>query len=132
MIGSLATLFRYYEQHHPVVSSGSAFRGYRDCYFDKTLKDRSGAGSPGCFSQASKRCIGARHELRSSRCCSRRFFASDTAPPSPSELKGEGEGERGKERGRGREREREQDPNVTQLDITLSRARRRPPSKSRS
>ncbi|CAE7570592.1 unnamed protein product [Symbiodinium microadriaticum] len=32
-------LVRYYEQHHAVVSSGSAFRGYRDCYFDKTLKD---------------------------------------------------------------------------------------------
>lgn len=30
-------LERYYEEDHPVVSSGSVFRGYRDCYFDKTL-----------------------------------------------------------------------------------------------
>ena len=36
---------RYYEQHHAVVSSGSAFRGYRDCYFDKTLKDTGVKGS---------------------------------------------------------------------------------------
>ena len=30
---------RYYEEDHPVVSSGSVFRGYRDCYFNKTLED---------------------------------------------------------------------------------------------
>ncbi|CAE8711556.1 unnamed protein product [Polarella glacialis] len=30
-------LARYYERDHPVVSSGSAFRGYRDCYVGKTL-----------------------------------------------------------------------------------------------
>lgn len=30
---------RYYEEDHPVVSSGSVFRGYRDCYFNKTLQD---------------------------------------------------------------------------------------------
>eukprot|EP00931_Biecheleriopsis_adriatica_P096425 TRINITY_DN7007_c0_g1_i2.p1 TRINITY_DN7007_c0_g1~~TRINITY_DN7007_c0_g1_i2.p1 ORF type:complete len:2100 (-),score=266.06 TRINITY_DN7007_c0_g1_i2:89-6388(-) len=32
-------LVRYYEQDHPVVSSGSAFRGYRDCYLNKTLQE---------------------------------------------------------------------------------------------
>ncbi|CAE8629126.1 unnamed protein product [Polarella glacialis] len=32
-----AYLERYYELDHPVVSSGSAFRGYRDCYINKTL-----------------------------------------------------------------------------------------------
>ena len=30
---------RYYEEDHPVVSSGSVFRGYRDCYYNKTLQD---------------------------------------------------------------------------------------------
>lgn len=32
---------RYYEEDHPVVSSGSVFRGYRDCYYNKTLQDRA-------------------------------------------------------------------------------------------
>jgi len=32
-------LERYYEEDHPVVSSGSAFRGYRDCYYNKTLQE---------------------------------------------------------------------------------------------
>ncbi|CAK9087146.1 Hypothetical protein SCF082_LOCUS41197 [Durusdinium trenchii] len=32
-------LERYYEEDHPVVSSGSVFRGYRDCYFNKTLQE---------------------------------------------------------------------------------------------
>jgi len=31
-------LVRYYELDHPAFSSGSAFRGYKDCYLNKTLE----------------------------------------------------------------------------------------------
>lgn len=32
-------LVRYYEQDHPVLSAGSIFRGYRDCYNNKTIQE---------------------------------------------------------------------------------------------
>lgn len=44
---------RYYEEDHPVVSSGSVFRGYRDCYFDKTLLDSGLGWTCPCFLRSS-------------------------------------------------------------------------------